>query len=771
MTAEVRGGTVGPPGPPGVVAADPPATYDPAAQTVGLAFGSGLMLDGDQLILDPAVAAATTGAAPAATTRPVAKPATYGAVGTGLVDDTDALLAALATGLDVEGDEGATYLVRPGELVIPDWRTLDLNWATIKRKAQVVTSTDTDVSPLTTSYLLASTAGLAVGDHVTFANSTVARGLLVPGTSSSDNQPRIMSIVGNTINLDVGPNCTFTATAVVATSGQTVQHGNGTTVRRCRWDGNKANHSWIHWSVIGEVFSETTRILPVTEDIKFSNLPGEGYQMRGQYPLFQRITADELNGNLVHMAATDHPTIDTISSVNCNLDTGMGHVTGHITFSSTITHAVVNNIYTVGGRSGVGGLNENDSDHLFSNMHIHTAFYTGIDAVGIGSAGNHTFTNVHLHNCGPAGATNGGMDLQGITGSVTLNGVEFWGCDLNINSVSNADLDIKLHDGARINSTLFNRSKVKARFSGTTRTSHCIDISAGTGVSWDIDIDQPNDTTSTMVKCGSCTDYTLKGEIKGGLFGLVGTSTANINLDVGGLKCSGQVSRAMSLGSATGTYRADGAELICTAAGVNWIGLNISGLGVKGAGVKVRRLAGQADYGVRIFAKAKMSHLLVDGTFDQKPVQITAGSTGSVIHFASLPAAVHNLGTDSELKYIAVEGEVAAAGAKYIAARTVIAVGGATSVDVSAYDVVDATFTASAPVALTNFVAGDAIEFVLRQDALGGRVATFTHATLPFKSPGGAAATFTTTPGDYDRVVFEHTGTEISVTLIGKKYG
>ena len=94
-------------------------------------------------------------------------PDTYGAVGDGVTDDTNALLAAFNAGYNIALTPGKTYLHRRTLQMNTNGTTLYGNGATLKRAAQATSTTTTTITAnVTTSITLASAANIQVNDQI-----------------------------------------------------------------------------------------------------------------------------------------------------------------------------------------------------------------------------------------------------------------------------------------------------------------------------------------------------------------------------------------------------------------------------------------------------------------------------------------------------------------------------------------------------------------------------------------------------------------------------
>lgn len=702
-----------------------------------------------------------------------ARPETYGAVGDGIADDTNALLAAFATGLDVSLLKTATYLVR-GELTLQNYRTLYGNGATIKRKAQVSSTTTTDVAPGTTQYVLASSVGFEVGMHVAFADSTVAQNALVAGTSLSDNNPKITAINGNTITLDTGPLVTFTATANVYSVSRGILLGVGSQILDLVIDGNKSNIAWNRWEVQNEIYQEGSRHRTTIARCYFHDIPGDCYQMRGNYNTIQDCVFENVNGNGIHMAAAVNPIVAKNRFINCNLNTTtIGHITGAITFSSTITYALILGNYVDNAYAGVGGINSNDSKHVVADNIIKNTTLFGIE--GDGGATSVDIINNQLYDCGPVGATNGGIFVRSTAGPVAVLGNRLTNCNMNLVAASNVLASGNTLSNGRIILNTLSYSMVRDNILLHPTVTNAIDVSAGTSVAIQGNtIDLSGDTTLLAINVSSATDYTISGNtIIGGHGAISATSTAGLDVIIKDNKCYGQSDTGITAGSATGRFQVTGNAVYCTAASAGtWFGINITGLGVVCTRNLVNQVGGVASRGIRINAAAIVNGNTVLGTYSGFSIQINPASTSSSVTNNLIASNLSDLGTTTQLSNNTVIGAPSSSGGKALAVYASMGtISTSVNVDIAAADTIDITLGTAAPVlTLVNFNAGDGAELILRQDASGGRAPTFAHATLSVKWANNAVPTFSTLPNVYDIVAVRHTGTEISAVLVAKAY-
>src|SRR5207244_8621505 len=159
------------------------------------------------------------------------------AAGDGKTDDTLAIRKALATGLHLRFTRGKTY-VYSGQLVLQPAQIIFGNGATLKRRAQVQTTTNSSVTAGQTKQIdVADASGLAVGMDIT----------LKAGSNYDPNNRTITAINGNTVTVSSA----FGINSSGAANVYSLSHGlyllDDCRVYDLIMDGNRSNFSFATW--------------------------------------------------------------------------------------------------------------------------------------------------------------------------------------------------------------------------------------------------------------------------------------------------------------------------------------------------------------------------------------------------------------------------------------------------------------------------------------------------------------------------------------------
>ncbi|WP_026606745.1 hypothetical protein [Methylocapsa acidiphila] len=288
----------------------------------------------------------------------------YGAVGDGVTDDSNALLAALATGNSMALSTGKTYLVSKSLILNQAYYTgqpgkpqhLYGHGATLKRAAQFSTTfTTTITAGVTKQITVADASGFEVGQSICILNG-----------STYDN------VTGNNVITEISGNLiTFASTFGISASGTTsaylsfylLQLFDGCTVRDLEIDGNASNYTFNRWEVTIDIYSRGYN--NVVQTCFIHDSPGDAIQ-EGQTELASSNPVDSgnryihnkicnINGNGIHFSGSISPLVEGNHIENTNLQGAVvGHSGGNICFSAFIRDARIINNYLGAGVSGVG---------------------------------------------------------------------------------------------------------------------------------------------------------------------------------------------------------------------------------------------------------------------------------------------------------------------------------------------------------------------------------------------------------------------------------
>jgi parallel beta-helix repeat protein len=311
--------------------------------------------------LTPSVSAFVGSGTAVATVSGVTSPDGYGAIGNGTTDDTVAVQDAFATGLNVALTEGKTYLVT-GPLTMSAGQTLLGNGATIKRAAQVTTTTTTGITTGVTNSIT-----VAAGTGKNFiAGQTIS---IFNGANYGTQNITIASIAGDVITTTtafvLSAGSPWSGTTTVAVASWTILTADNCTVQGLVIDGNRSNWTLYHWEITGEIHLAGNNV--TIRDCYLHDLPGEGIMEGGNTPYGntgRKIVNNRIinaNGNGIHLSASSGTLIDGNTITDCTLDAIMGHVGGAITFSDGMEKVTVSNNYLARSRCGCGQISSSDN--------------------------------------------------------------------------------------------------------------------------------------------------------------------------------------------------------------------------------------------------------------------------------------------------------------------------------------------------------------------------------------------------------------------------
>lgn len=337
----------------------------------------------------------------------------------GLYPSLEDAITAAGVGGTVDLVQGATY-TRDRNLETLAGQTIRGNGATFVRANQVVTTTTTAItSGATTSVTVTSAAGFAIGQQVAFAQQGVARSALVIASTLSDTRT-ITNIVGNVLTLNAAPNANISIGGTCFLTFQQLILGEGAKVEGLTFDGNRSNWSYSRWEVTAEVGTSTGAHNQTIRDNKFVDVPGEAILPYGDS--LKVIDNDFVNigGNGVHLSGVNTAIISGNTAANGNIDIDVSHGDGFVSFSNGNTNIVITSNVADAFISGVGAINDTDSDVTVNDNDFTNMYCFGVE-VG-GTASSITITNNRIKGVGatPSKKTGlpyyGGICLTGMTG-------------------------------------------------------------------------------------------------------------------------------------------------------------------------------------------------------------------------------------------------------------------------------------------------------------------------------------------------------------------
>ena len=345
----------------------------------------------------------------------MACPDAYGAAGNGIADDTAAINAAIATGLDVWLTPRKTYLTWGGH-ILGTGQVLMGNGATLYLANQVSQLCSATVNSGSSTLTVYSTTGLKVGQWIIVSNEPVSSAPV--GGTNYDYQARMISAInGLTITTSTAWTTTVAGGTVYTTSAILTLGGTDGRVFDLVINGNMANQAWFQWWTTWGIVINNDRGRVVR--CYLYNMPGEGIELIGSYPTVSDCVVNTANGNGYHLAANvEHPVVHGCRAIYCNQNTNNGHYMGGIGWSSNVQDATISNNYVYGCLSGMGAIDGTDnSDVTISNNTIRSCTNSGIflfAATSSTAAGRVVITGNRIYAC-PIG-----INIQGVAYNSTV---------------------------------------------------------------------------------------------------------------------------------------------------------------------------------------------------------------------------------------------------------------------------------------------------------------------------------------------------------------
>lgn len=314
-------------------------------------------------------------------------PEKYGAVGDGVTDDTAALQAWAASGLNLGGTEGKTYLQRAAFTISASGVTLDGSGCTFKRSAQFTSTTTTAiVAGVTNAITLASAATFKVGDYIVVEQSG----------NFDQASKKILTIVGNVVTISGTFSISLSGTMNVRTAfNQVILLGNNNRVTNCTFDGNYTNWTWARWWHTCAILNGdnlTAWENHVIDHNRIINQPGDAMSPTGVVGCtvaFNHCT--NINGRGISWAGSGTPGNNAGGRCvgnrfkNCEIDatvtqsngSGSNDGNGAINISSGVLDLIIDGNEIDGSISGVGSVNStgNSDISIINNAIRNTSSY------------------------------------------------------------------------------------------------------------------------------------------------------------------------------------------------------------------------------------------------------------------------------------------------------------------------------------------------------------------------------------------------------------
>ena len=264
-------------------------------------------------------------------------------------------------GATINLEAGGTYII-DRSIVMRAGQTLRGNGATLRRAAQVSTTTTTTITAgVTTVITVADATGLQAGMYIGAKN----------GSSHSGLPTKIANVSGTTITLSSALSAvSMSGTSNIYTVGHTV-----VAVADCRiddvgFDGNASEIPYAWWENTAEINVKGSRVSVI--DCVFNDLPGEGVMEGGATIanqktgcVYARNRFDTLGGNAFHFSGSRGTVVDANVIVRAHQNTSVGHVSGAIGFSATCSHQRITNNYIDTAQNGIGEMSGWDNRGVY----------------------------------------------------------------------------------------------------------------------------------------------------------------------------------------------------------------------------------------------------------------------------------------------------------------------------------------------------------------------------------------------------------------------
>ena len=307
----------------------------------------------------------------------------FGTVGDGVTDDSDALNRATGSPwtqngnnmpdsgvLELHGDD--TYLLKSSIYVNPKLEKIVGNGATLKRCDALTTTTTAVVNQADTAIPVTSVSALGVQERPTGGERLVLVNTAATYGGRSDREhgggvPRVTTIVGNTINIDLAAELPDDGSLDGAGEwpiGTTVLKSfamlfNDDTIKldldNIVFDGNRDNNTVNNGWIVNVGISKASGVI---SNCVFKNMPNETMFASVDTTLVNN-DAYDLNGSFVHISSgelarniIDGNRIRNCCEVGRDIST---HSEGAITFSSQAGKTVISNNIVFGSGQGFCG--------------------------------------------------------------------------------------------------------------------------------------------------------------------------------------------------------------------------------------------------------------------------------------------------------------------------------------------------------------------------------------------------------------------------------
>ena len=333
-----------------------------------------------------------------------------------LLQDHAAMVAffdAAPEGASIRFTTGVTYEVYGGAIRHKPGQVVDYALATVKRAAEVVTTT-TDavvygasiVIPVTSSVGFA--AGQTVGIYGTISGGNAAVvwkariTSVAPTSITVDNSHQFIDLVTQSYTTS-----SILSGATVKTAGTLVDAASLMStdsvhkITNLIVDGNKANNATINrWEYCCDVKVFGAAVL---EDTYVHDSCGEALIVWGSGPCVSRFRAEQLNGNGVHLNEGCYDAIISDVSIDTCCLVDIGHSDGGIIASATVARSTIDRWRVVNSRKGaIGAFDSADNSHAKISNGYAEACWDGLRMSTSAALTDIELRDITLVNCGPS---------------------------------------------------------------------------------------------------------------------------------------------------------------------------------------------------------------------------------------------------------------------------------------------------------------------------------------------------------------------------------
>jgi hypothetical protein len=322
------------------------------------------------------------------------------------------------SGSIIELPPGATYEVWAGAVFLKPRQILLGNLSTIRRAAEVVTTTTAGITAATPSMTVpvADASQFLVGQYVAINGARTGSG----NTMILWGDARVSAINGNTLTLavsqpplDLGtggyaPGASWQAGVTVMTKGTLIDgarfmdNTSSWTLERLVVDGNRLNNGTLNrWEYCAE-FKQFGRSCELN-GIEIYDACGEGLLIWGENPRVDGFRATNLNGNAIHFNDTCNDAfVNNVAVDTCNLQAAtMGHANGAIIASSNIFRTQIHQFRVINGRlAGVAAWDTTDNSFAKITKGYIENCWQGLTNISGQTIEGIEISDVEVRNCG-----------------------------------------------------------------------------------------------------------------------------------------------------------------------------------------------------------------------------------------------------------------------------------------------------------------------------------------------------------------------------------